>query len=642
MEEFARVQQKYTEEAQKRVRKDGLDQYQVLSQSDSDRLRHLVDDVWADHEALDALPPPLKDGDRPKFLIVGAGYGGIVAAVRLILEGFSADQIRIIETAGGAGGTWYWNRYPGLHCDVESYTYLPLLDETGFMPSHRYAPGLEIRNYLQSVVKKYDLEDKILYRTQLNELEWDDAARVWKADMTSGRGPKGAEKVALSVNAEFVWLTAGLLIQPQVPKLGGVGLEGFNGDILHTSIWNYDVTGGSSVEVFPELSKLKGKRVGIIGTGATAVQVVPYVAQYAKDLYVFQRTPGAVYSRGQKPTNLEEWKKISAEPGWHKARMENLAYNISNTPGVPDLINDEWTRQTAYSALVADPEFAMVTPEQVPEVIGTFLARDAENSARLRARIADVVKDKETAEKLTPWYPMWCKRPTFSDTYLESFNRPNVHLVDTDGKGVESATAQGIVANGQEVPLDILILATGYKSPGAYGADPTTRAGVKVLGRGGQTIAERWAPTGAATLHGYASNGFPNLFWMSPLQSGVSANHGHPLDVQARQIAYVAAEAHRRAGGLTKNGIAVEVEVAAQEAWSMRIMAGATRYATMTICTPSYINNEGKVFDSTAPIEDQMKKARSSPYSAGMMAYVDLLRNWREEGKLSGMEVSFS
>ncbi|KAI1759224.1 FAD/NAD(P)-binding domain-containing protein [Hypoxylon sp. FL1150] len=644
MEEFAHVQAKYTAEAQKRVRKEGIDQYQVLSQSESDRLRHLVDDVWADHEALDALPPPLRDGDSPKFLIVGAGIGGIVAAVRLILAGFSADQIRIVEAAGGAGGTWYWNRYPGLHCDVESYTYLPLLEETGFVPSHKYSSGVEIRKYLQSVVKRYDLEDKILFRTQLGQLEWDDAARVWKAEMTSGRGPRGAEKVTFSVNAEFVWLTAGLLIQPQVPKLAGVGLEGFGGDILHTSLWNYDVTGGSSEEAFPELSKLKGKRVGIIGTGATAVQVLPCLAQYAKELYVFQRTPSAVYSRGQKPTSPEEWKKITAEPGWHKARMENLAYNISNTPGVADLINDEWSRQTAYSALVADPEFAMVAPEKVPEVIGTFLARDAENSARLRARIADVVKDKETAAKLTPWYPVWCKRPTFSDTYLESFNRPNVHLVDTDGAGVEGVTAQGVVANGREVPLDVLVLATGYRSPGAYGADPTARAGVRVRGRGGQTVAERWAPTGAATLHGYATSGFPNLFWLAPWQAGASGNQAHPLDVQCRQVAYVAAEAHRRAGGggLDLSGVVVEVEAAAQEAWSMRIMAGAARFATLTVCTPSYINNEGHMVDPNETVEDQMKKARASPYSGGMMAYVDELQNWQKEGKLSGIEVSFS
>ncbi|KAI1400495.1 FAD/NAD(P)-binding domain-containing protein [Hypoxylon fuscum] len=641
MEEFTRIQEKYTAEAQKRIRPEGIGQYQVLSQSDSDKLRHLVDDIWADHEALDAQPSPLKPGDCPKFLIVGAGIGGIVAAVRLIQAGFSEDQIRIVETAGGVGGTWYWNRYPGLQCDVEAYVYMPLLEEMGYMPKHKYSAGAEIRNYLKDVVKRWNLEDKILFRTQVDELEWDDAGRVWNVGFTTSRGSKGTEKVESNVQAEFVWLSAGLLSKPQVPKLGGVGIEGFKGDFFHTSLWNYDVTGGSSEEVFPELSKLKDKRVGVIGTGATAIQIVPYLAQYAKELYVFQRTPSAVYSRRQKPTDPEEWKEISGQPGWHNARMENLAATISNIPGVPDLVDDEWSKQPAYAALVAGPEFAQVAPEKVQELIGYFLAKDAENSAKVRARVAEIVKDKETAAKLTPWYPAWCKRPTFSDTYLQSFNQPNVHLVDTGGKGVDSMTPEGLVANGQEVPLDILVLSTGYLSPGAKGLDPSLQAGVKLLGRGGQTLAEKWAPTGVATLHGYASNGFPNLFFPSPLQGSATANQAYPLDIHSRHIAYVVAEAHKRAGGLAKSGVTIEVEVPAQEAWSMKIMAGAARFATMTICTPSYINNEAHLFDPNATQEELMKKARASPYSGGMLGFVKELQDWREEGNMSGIEVKF-
>ncbi|KAI1376400.1 FAD/NAD(P)-binding domain-containing protein [Hypoxylon crocopeplum] len=645
MEDFARIQQKYVAEAQKRVRPEGIAQYQELWQSDSDRLRHLVDDMWADHAALDARPSPLVAGDCPKFLIVGAGIGGIVAAVRLIQAGFSADQIRIIETAGGVGGTWYWNRYPGLHCDIEAYVYVPLLEETGFMPSHKYAPGVEIRNHLNDVVKRWNLEDKILFRTQLEKVEWDEGARVWNADLTTGRGPKGADKSPLAVKAEFVWLTAGLLSKPQVPKLSGVGIEGFKGDIFHTSLWNYDVTGGSPEEVFPVLSKLKDKRVGIIGTGATALQVVPCLAEYAKELYVFQRTPSAVYPRNQRPTDPEEWKtKIASQPGWQNSRMENLAALISNSapPGTPDLVDDAWSKQKAYSALVGDKDFPFVTPDKIREVLGHFLALDAENSAQVRARVAEIVKDKETAEKLTPWYPIWCKRPTFSDTYLQCFNKPHVHLVDTEGKGVDSVTPQGLVANGKEIPLDILVLGTGYRTPGADGGDASKRAGVKVLGRGGLTIAEKWAPTGPATLHGYASPGFPNMFWLNPLQAGVSSNHAYPLGVQCQHIAYVAAEAHKRAGGFTKTRLTVEVEGPAAEAWSMRIMQGAARFGVMAVCTPSYINNEGHLVDPTATPEDMMKRARASPYSAGMIAFVRELEKWREEGKLNGIEVTFS
>ncbi|KAI1142852.1 FAD/NAD(P)-binding domain-containing protein [Hypoxylon sp. FL0543] len=644
MEDFARVQQKYTAEAQKRLRPEGTAQYQTLSESDSDQLRHLVDDIWADHAALDALPSPLTPGDCPKFLIVGAGLGGIVGAVRLIQAGFSADQIRIVETAGGVGGTWYWNRYPGLHCDVESYIYMPLLEETGFMPSYKYAAGVEIRKYLNDVVKKWHLDDKILFRTKVDKLEWDDSARLWKVDFTTGRGPRGEEKTSSTVNAEFVWLTAGLLSKPQVPKLSGVGIEGFKGDYFHTSLWNYNVTGGSSEEAFPELSKLKDKRVGIIGTGATAIQVVPVLAEYAKEVYVFQRTPSAVYSRGQKPTDPEEWKKIAGQPGWQEARRANFLAHIHGIapPGTPNLVDDEWSKQPAWSALVGSPEFSIVGPEKVPEIISTFLARDAENSARLRARVAKIVKDKETAEKLTPWYPAWCKRPGHSDTYLESFNKPNVHLIDTDGKGVDGVTAQGLVANGQEIPLDILVLSTGYESPAAPGADPSVRAGVKMLGREGKTISDRWASTGPATLHGFATNGFPNLFFLSPLQAGTSANHANTLEVQCRQIAYILATAHKRAGDHTKSGLTVEVGVPAQEAWSLRILQGAARFATMAICTPSYINNEGHLSDPNATQEEMVKRARMSPYSAGLPEFIKELERWREGDRLSGLEVTVS
>ncbi|KAI5861697.1 FAD/NAD(P)-binding domain-containing protein [Durotheca rogersii] len=646
MADFAEIQAKYAAEAQKRLRPDGSAQYEVLEASKNERLRHLVDDVWADHAALDALPAPLAAGDSTKFLIAGAGIGGLVAAVRLIQAGFSVDQIRFVETAGGLGGTWYWNRYPGLHCDVESYTYLPLLEETGFVPSHKYSSGLEIRKYLELLAKKWNLDDKILYRTKLDKLEWDDAARAWKANITTGRGPKGADKTSFSVTVEYVWLTAGLLSRPHVPKLGGAGIEGFGGDIFHTSLWNYNVTGGSSEEADPVLSKLKDKRVGIIGTGATAIQVVPRLAEYAKELYVFQRTPSAVYGRGQRPTDPEEFRtKIAGHKGWHDERLQNMALNISNDapPGIPDLVDDEWTHNPAYSALVADSAFADAGPERVPEIIAHYLARDAESSARLRARISDIVKDPETARKLTPWYPVWCKRPTFSDTYLQAFNRPNVHLVDTDGRGVAGATASGLVAGGaaeEEVPLDVLVLGTGYKAPTG---DPSTRAGVAVLGRGGVSLAAKWAARGASTLHGYASHGFPNLFWLSPLQSGVSANHAYPLDLQSRQAAYVLATAFERAGvapTAQAGGPVVEVDEAAEEAWSMRIVGGAARFATLSVCTPSYINDEGHFSSPNDPPEELLRSARSSPFSGGVMGYVDVLRKWREEGKLSGITVT--
>ncbi|TGJ87289.1 hypothetical protein E0Z10_g1484 [Xylaria hypoxylon] len=645
--EFAQVQQKYAEEAQKRVKTEGISQFEALSQSDSDRLRHLADDIWADHAALDAQTPPLKPGDCPKFLIAGAGISGVVAAVRLIQQGFTADQIRLVETAGGVGGTWYWNRYPGLHCDVEAYIYMPLLEEMGFMPTHKYAPGVEIRNYLKAVVKKYELEDKILFRTHVNKAEWNDEARYYKVDLTTWRGSKGREQGSLSVNAEFLYMTAGLLATPQVPKVGGVGIKGFKGDIFHTSLWDYDVTGGSSEEPFPELSKLANKRVGIIGTGATAIQAVPQLAKYAKELYIFQRTPSAVFSRGQKPTDPTEWAtSIADQPGWSGKRNANFIQSVADglPDGVPSLVNDEWSRQRAYSALIGDQEFATVTPEQIPEMIGRFLALDAPSTTAMRQRIKDIVKDPETAEKLTPWYPTWCKRPTFSDTYLQTFNDAHVHLVDTDGKGLDSVAADGVVAKGTEYPLDILILSTGYLSSILDGGDPSIRAGIKVFGRHGRELSEKFSTEGISTLYGVASNGFPNLFWLGVAQSVISANHASVLDTLAQLTAYMIGEGHARVGDGTKaqRGVTVEVDTAAEQAWGMRILQGAARFATISICTPSYITGEMGPSNMGQGMsqEDLIKAAKRSPWSGGMPAFLDLIAKWRADGKLEGLIAS--
>ncbi|KAI1495690.1 hypothetical protein F5X99DRAFT_402721 [Biscogniauxia marginata] len=642
MADIASVQEKYAAEAVKRVRPEGIAQYQVLSASSSERLRHLVDDIWADHAALDAQPIALQSGDSPKFLIIGAGICGFLGAVRLIQQGFTADQIRFVESAGGIGGTWYWNRYPGLHCDVESYVYLPLLEEMGFTPSQKYAPGVEIRNYLSEVAKKYDLTDKILFRTQVNKLEWDDTARIWKAELTSKRGPQGQDISHLEVNAEFVYLTAGLLTTPQVPKLSGVGLEGFKGDIFHTSLWNYDVTGGSPEHVFSDMSKLSDKRVGIIGTGATAIQAVPCLAQYSKELYVFQRTPSAVYSRGQRETTAAEWAQIASHPGWQEERMRNFAGKISHTlpPEAPDLVNDEWSKQPAYSALTGDPKYAVVGPEQVPELIGHYLALDAENSARLRKRVSEIVQDKTTAEKLTPWYPVWCKRPTFSDTYLQAFNQSHVHLVDTNGKGVDSVTPQGLVVGDKEYPLDIIVLATGYRSPIVGSMDPSARAGVKVFGRNGRDMSDKVQKEGLSTLHGNSSNGFPNLFWPGPIQSGTAANHQHVLDTHSKLMAYIVGAAHEQAGGKTKTGVVVEVESAAEDAWSVRIMQGAARFAVMTVCTPSYVTGETHGAPKLGSQEEMNKAARSASWGGGLITFIEEVEKWRDEGKLSGIKIS--
>ncbi|KAL0573796.1 hypothetical protein V5O48_008149 [Marasmius crinis-equi] len=635
------AEQRYLVEAEKRKRPDGPSQYQDLNTSNNDRLRHLVDDIWADHAALDALPSPLKGGDHVKFLVVGAGIGGLVMAVRLIQVGFPVEQIRIVETAGGIGGTWYWNRYPGLHCDVEAYIYLPLLEETGYVPTKKYASAVEIRNYLAEVAQKWGLAAKILFRTSVDGLRWDDSSRSWKVDLVTRRGRNGENAERFSVEADFTMLGSGVFPGAHVPKVAG--LESFGGPMMHTARWDYGVTGGSSETPFPEMVKLKGKRVGIIGTGASAVQSIPELAKYADELFIFQRTPSAVYERGQKPTDPEEWhQKIAPKAGWHKERMENQALFVAEssmlTPDTPNLVNDGWTHVKGYRAIVGSESFENIGPEQIPQHVARLLALDKETSEQVRARVSEIVQDKKLAESLTPWYPSWCKRPTFSDTYLQMFNLPHVHLIDTDGRGVDRVSTKGVVANGTEYPVDVLILSTGYRSPAADG-DPSKRAGIKIFGRGGRTLTDKWDAQGATTLHGVGSNGFPNLFMLALLQSGLTANYTHCADVASSHVAFIVAKGHERTGGKDKKGVVVEVLSAAEEEWSLRCLAGSACFAGMANCTPGWMNNEGDLGLGGSQ-EEMMKKARGSPYAKGMMLYLREIEAWREEGSMTGIEVN--
>ncbi|KAH8647149.1 hypothetical protein BX600DRAFT_532607 [Xylariales sp. PMI_506] len=634
-------QQKFAEEAAKRKRADGLAQFEELHHSQNDRLRHLADDPFIDHAALDKQEPALHDGDHTKFLIVGAGMGGILNAVKLVKAGFSADQIRLVDVAGGIGGTWYWNRYPGLHCDVEAYVYLPLLEDMGYMPKKKYVSAVEIRNYLISMARKYNIENKIQFRTQIDELRWDDDKNLWKVEMTTARGQRGQETSALSIDAQFVILGTGLFPRPQVPKLPG--LTEFQGHMFHTARWNYEISGGSSEDPYPVLSGLEGKRVGIIGTGATAVQVIPEVAKYAKDVYIFQRTPSQVFARNQRETDPTEWQeKIASKPGWQKERMENIAEFVAmggTVPGKENLVGDAWSTLPAYNAIVGSSRFGTIAPDKVPQHIGTLLTLDAESSARVRARVSELVHKKDTAEKLTPWYPTWCKRPTFSDIFLQAFNQDHVHLVDTDGKGVEAATPRGLVANGQEYPLDILILSTGYRTPAVGGGNPAVRSDFGITGREGQSLTDKWTAQGSSTLHGCSTSAFPNLFWMGPSQTGATANFAHVLDALSTHIVYILREAHQRGGGPDAQGVVVEVTPLAEEKWGMEILKGAAFFAGIAPCTPSYVTSEG---EATAPGKDPaelVKSGKGSPYAAGMVPYVRTLEAWRDEGKLDGYSV---
>ncbi|KAK1753299.1 Pentalenolactone D synthase [Echria macrotheca] len=633
------LQQKYAEEAAKRFRPEFTAQFVSLADADDKRIHALGDDPWVDHTALNAKPP-VADGARYKFVVLGTGFGGIIFAVRLIEAGLvkGPQDLLLIDTAGGFGGTWYWNRYPGLHCDIESYTYLPLLEETGFVPKFRYSPGYEIREHAERIATKWNLNDKVLFRTKTNSARWDDAGKVWNIAVTENRGPAEPSR-DLTIKAEYFMSCVGVFPKPHAPKIPG--LNSFAGPLFHTSRWDYSVTGGSQDS--PELTKLEGKRVGIIGTGATAVQAVPALAKYAKELYVFQRTPSSVWPRDQRPTDPEEWKtKIATHPGWQLERMANLNAFLTNaaTEDLPNLVDDAWSRMPAYCANVGCPKWGYIepTPEKIGEHIGRLMRLDLANAEAARARVDATIKDPTTAAKLKAWYPVWCKRPTFSDDYLETFNLPHVHLVDTDGKGVESSTSKGLVAGGSEYDLDILILGTGYEGPVTHDGDPTARADFSVTGREGRTLSQKWAEQGVTTLHGFSSHGFPNFFFQNAVQGASGANYAYSLETWSRHLADVIRQAEERAPAPGKR-VVVENTVEAEEAWAGELMRHGPYYASMMGCTPSYNNAEGAMAQMPSDPAEMMKKARLAAWSFGLESFAKVLEDFRKGG-VKGFEVT--
>ncbi|GME21921.1 putative flavin-binding monooxygenase-like family protein [Neofusicoccum parvum] len=622
-----KVLQKYEEERQKRVREDGQSQFIDLDKTD--RFKYLGDDPWVDHDALNAQEPPLSDGSQCQFLIYGAGFGGLCYAVRLIEAGFCVEDICIVDTAGGFGGTWYWNRYPGLMCDVESYIYLPLLEETGFMPKHKYSYGPEIRGHAERIASKWNL--KALFRTQVKSQTWDESRKQWAVNMTEGQGP-GQEARDLQVHSNFVVIAGGILNVPHIPKLAG--LEDFKGQHFHSSRWDYKITGGSEHD--QQLTELKGKRVGFIGTGATAVQAVPVLAKYAKELYVFQRTPSACDTRGQRETTPEDWKKIAYRPGWQRERRENFnSFIFGNPEGTENLVNDGWTTFPSYQVVLGGP---LLAPSDIPAHIDRMNALDFPRSERVRARVDALVKDPATAASLKAYYPGWCKRPTYHDEFLQTFNAPHVHLIDTAGAGISHLTPTSVVANNTAHPIDILILGTGYRPP-MPGSWALNAGGVKVTGRDGLDMDGKWAAVGAATLHGVAAHGFPNLLLWSPTQTGMTANAVAVADDVARHAAYVVREARRRAGGV--DAFALQPSRAAEEAWATESAARAAWFAPLFGCTPSYLNMEGDAERRMAAGgEDERAKAgRAAHWAGGAAEYNARIKAWRDEGGMQGIEI---
>jgi cyclohexanone monooxygenase len=417
----AALRRRYDEERDRRVRDDGNDQYVEVK----GRFDHLLDDPYAEPNF--TRDPIVRDMD---VLVVGGGFGGLLAAARLRAAGY--EDLCIIEKAADFGGTWYWNRYPGAACDTESYIYLPLLEETGYMPVSKYARAPEILEHSRRIGRHFDLYRSAIFQTVITDMRWLDDVSRWQ--VSTNRHDV--------LRARFVVLAGGPLNLPKLPGIPGV--DSFKGHHFHTSRWDYAYTGGSSMG---GLSGLADKRVGIIGTGATAVQCVPHLGAGAKELYVFQRTPSSVDVRNDRPTD-PEWVK-DLKPGWQRERMDNFTAVISGGKFDVDLVDDGWTDLIGNILLAARKKSA--AGEAVANTEELIQLADYAKMERVRARVDAVVKDGATADALKPWYNQFCKRPCFHDQYLDTFNRPNVHLVDTQGQGVERITERGVVVAGDWV-----------------------------------------------------------------------------------------------------------------------------------------------------------------------------------------------
>ena len=404
---------KYRAERDKRLRADGNEQYI----EPTGRYAHFLDDPYVPVE------PREPRTDEVTVAFIGGGFSGLIGCAKLREVG--VDDVRLIEKGGDVGGTWYWNRYPGAQCDTAAMVYLPLLEETGHMPSEKYTHGPEIYEHSRRIAEHYGIYDNALFSTEVTDLVWDDDISRWI--IRTNRGDE--------MRAKFVAMGTGPLHRPKLPGIAGIEL--FEGHSFHTSRWDYEYTGGDYAGA--PMDNLRDKRVGIIGTGATAVQCIPHLARSCGELFVFQRTPSSIDIRNNHDIDPDWFATL--EPGWQKAWREN--FTILQTGGFADedLVKDGWTdiSQRIRDRILADPENAMNPATWVR----AYEDSDDEKMAEIRARVDQVVGDDEVADALKPWYRQLCKRPCFHDDYLQAYNNAHTHLIDTDGQGVERIDETG-------------------------------------------------------------------------------------------------------------------------------------------------------------------------------------------------------
>ncbi len=590
------MKERYRQEREKRVQPALGEQYAPSSD-------HLTHDTY-EHDPFTPVVPRDALSEEIDVAVLGAGFTGVIASYHLTQAGVT--DFRVIDHAGNFGGTWYWNRYPGIQCDNDAYCYLPLLEETGFMPSKKFSDGKEIYDYIQSIADKFDFRDKGIFHTLVTSIKWDESIKRWR--ITTNRDD--------DIRAQFIIMAGGTLSTPKFPGVPGV--HQFKGKMFHTSRWDFEYTGGEWEK--PVLDNLKDKRVAILGTGATSIQAVPYLGKYAKQLYVIQRTPSSVDERPNPPTD-PEWVK-TLEPGWQKARIQNFlrAANEIIPPGDPDLICDIWTEiNRNLNAELEAQGWPQITMEE-------FFARrelmDFRVMERLRRRVDTLVEDKATAEALKPQYRFMCKRPLSNNDYYATFNQPNVKLIDVSAtQGLEAMTEKGFIADGVEYEIDCMIFASGFEVT----SDLKRRWGFETLeGRNGVSIYDYWA-NGPLTLHGSMAHNFPNMFFTGYVQNGLNGTTTEQFGSQGYHAAYIISQA------LKRGVAAVEPTQEAQDAYVNQFNEIALDLSSfLQECTPSYFTNEG---------DSQPKWFLFRGWGYGWDNFRDMLQAWRDKGDLEGLKL---
>lgn len=586
------LREKYRIERDKRLRPDGATQYL----EPTGRFARLADDPWTAEVEREPVT------DEVTVALIGAGFAGLCTGARLAQAGVT--DVRLIDSAGDVGGVWYWNRYPGAMCDTAAMVYLPLLEETGHMPTMKYVYGTEIFEHAQRIAKTFDLYDNTLFSTEVTALTWDDDASRWIIE--TNRGDR--------FRARFVAMGTGPMTRPKLPGIPGI--ESFAGHTFHTARWDYDYTGGDRAGA--PMEHLADKRVGIIGTGATAVQCIPHLARDAGELYVFQRTPSSIDVRNNHPLDADEFAELG--PGWQRRWLVNFATLQMGGFADEDLVKDGWTdiaqriRDRVLDEM-SKPD-AAVGPELIAKAFGDS---DDEKMEEIRARVDEIVADPATAEALKPWYRQLCKRPCFHDEYLQAYNEPTAHLVDTDGKGVERIDETGVWANGTHYELDCIVFASGFEVHLSHSAAYET------IGRDGVALAQHWAD-GMRSLHGVHVHGFPNLF-IEGLSQGANliSNITHNLNESALSIAAVVSNA------LETGADEVEVTEQAEQAWVKLLESNTMAFIGNPDCTPGYYNNEGGEIT-------RADRLNSSGYPSGPAAFFDFIDRWRSSGAFDGLE----